>query len=74
VASQVIQQRGLSYARFTVYHERPAFTGSHGLNQFVEHSALGTAIGQLRRTGPRREACRDLHRARLPLAIERNYP
>jgi hypothetical protein len=47
VTRQVLKQCRLAYARFPVYHQYPALTGTNGLRELVKDVALGVAAGQL---------------------------
>ena len=37
----------LAHPRLTVHHQHPALTGTHRLDQPVQHAALGTPVRQL---------------------------
>ncbi len=55
---QVLQQRRLAHPRLAVHHQHPALTGTHRLDQPVQHAALGTPVRQPAHTAsqPRRAA------------------
>jgi hypothetical protein len=45
----VVQQRRLAHTCLTAHHDRPAFTGTHGLDNPVEYATLCVTSNQLHR-------------------------
>jgi hypothetical protein len=46
---EVLQQRRLTRTRLAVHDQRPAFTGANSVQELVQDTTLGTAVGQLHR-------------------------
>jgi hypothetical protein len=44
-----------------MYHEGPALTSADSVQEPVQHVALGTAVGQLRRAIPLQKSCALVH-------------